>query len=345
MAIGGAISVVILLGAELGLRAAGLGPSAERFRWIAHEQLQSVPAPNQDTWYCKDSASSGERRLPLRINAFGQRGEDYPLEKAAGERRVLAVGDSLTFGQGVRDEESWPAQLRGLLQEPAPAELRWRTINAGVNGWSAWHYQRYVETEAMRFDPDVIVVGLYFGNDMLPPPDLGGPPAWLENALRRTALYDAAARLHRELFSSRAGTRARGASGREAQARIERYIGVRESELRPREQRELWALVALPALERMRDVCERNGVPFVCVLIPTPLLGCQHDSVEVYELLKAAIERASIRVVDTLPVLVELGEKAWLPWDPGHLSVEGNRRLSQLVQPAVNAAADRLSER
>ena len=344
MASGAAVSAVLLLCAEFGLRAAGLGPSPERFRWLAHAQLQSVPAPNQNTWYCKDSATTGERRLPLRINSLGLRGEDFPLAKPAGERRILVVGDSLTFGQGVRDEESWPAQLGGLLGADSTSGLRWRAINAGVNGWSAWHYQRYVETQALQLDPDLVVVGLYFGNDMLPPPDLAGPPAWLENTLRRTALYDAVVRLYRRQLSSPVAPRARQSASDSAQARIERYVGVRESELRPREQRELWSLVALPALESMRDVCERNGIPFLCVLIPTPLLGCKQTSVEAYELLKAAIERSRIAVIDPLPALYELGEKAWLPWDPGHLSVEGNRCLAQVVRPAVSAAASALSE-
>lgn len=341
MATGLCISTLVVLCAEFGLRAAGFGPSPERFRWVAHPLLQAVPAPNQDTWFCKDSTTTGERRLPLHINAFGQRGGDFPLEKSAGERRVLVVGDSLTFGQGVLDDQSWPAQLGAQLRDTTQAEgtaVHWRAINAGVNGWTAWHYQRYVETQAPRFEPDVVVVGLYFGNDMLPPPDLGGPPAWLENALRCTALYDWTTRFYLARLSSRGQAIRRGDPSSNAQAEIERYVGVRESQLLPREQRKLWSLVTLPALESMRAACAQRGATFVCLLIPTPILACGQISSEAYELLKAAVERASITVVDPLPALSALGENAWLPWDPGHLSVAGNACLARTVLAAVLAA-------
>jgi hypothetical protein len=40
---------------------------------------------------------------------------------------ILAVGDSFTFGSGVSDSETWPAQLENLLGT--------RTFNAGVSGY------------------------------------------------------------------------------------------------------------------------------------------------------------------------------------------------------------------
>lgn len=338
LAIGAGVAVLTLLCVELGLRTAGFGPAPDRFRWLAHPLLQAVPAPSQDTWFCKDDPSTGERRLPLHTNAFSQRGPDFPLEKPAGEQRVLVVGDSLTFGQGVLDEQAWPAQLGALLRAAPQAGERWRAINASANGWSPWHYQRYVETQALRFSPDVVVVGLYFGNDMLPPPELGGTPPWLENALRRSALYDWTAHLYRDRLSARARAARDPKHADEAQAEIERYIGVRESALTPREQRKLWALVALPALERMRDLCRERGVAFLCVLIPTPLLANGQASREAYDLLKAGIERSGITVIDPLAELGALRETAWLPWDPGHLSVAGNACLAGVVVPAVRNA-------
>ena len=40
-----------------------------------------------------------------------------PPPKKAGLRRIIAVGDSLTWGLGVRLNEAWPAQLDvGMLE-------------------------------------------------------------------------------------------------------------------------------------------------------------------------------------------------------------------------------------
>jgi len=46
---------------------------------------------------------------------------------ARGQRPILAVGDSFTFGDEVADGESWPAQLERILGRPV--------LNAGVSGY------------------------------------------------------------------------------------------------------------------------------------------------------------------------------------------------------------------
>tara|TARA_R110002072_G_scaffold121342_2_gene255058 strand:+ start:27392 stop:28498 length:1107 start_codon:yes stop_codon:yes gene_type:complete len=48
--------------------------------------------------------------------------------QVVGQRRVLAVGDSFTFGDQVSDADTWPAQLEQLLQRPV--------LNGGVFGYS-----------------------------------------------------------------------------------------------------------------------------------------------------------------------------------------------------------------
>ncbi len=44
---------------------------------------------------------------------------------------IIAVGDSLTAGQGVVEEESWPALIGKKLENDGH---RWQVINAGVSG-------------------------------------------------------------------------------------------------------------------------------------------------------------------------------------------------------------------
>ena len=53
------------------------------------------------------------------INGFGFRGPMPRLPKPDGWARVLAVGDSTTFGLGVDDEGAYPAQLERRLRERA----------------------------------------------------------------------------------------------------------------------------------------------------------------------------------------------------------------------------------
>ncbi|NQU43891.1 hypothetical protein HQ520_11445, partial [bacterium] len=61
--------------------------------------------------------------------------QDRPVmvPKPESLRRVLALGDSFTFGVGVANRETWPAQLEDRLQVPdhSPIEV----VNEGCAGW------------------------------------------------------------------------------------------------------------------------------------------------------------------------------------------------------------------
>src|SRR4051812_12719009 len=94
-----------------------------------------------------------EFRTPLRIDALGTRG----AERAAkpGELRVLALGDSFTFGVGAEEGESWPARLEAsLAASGAPA----RVWNAGAPGYGVPDEVGWYERHGAPIDPQVIVV-------------------------------------------------------------------------------------------------------------------------------------------------------------------------------------------
>lgn len=99
-------------------------------------------------------------RSPYEINRHGLRGPDYPPVKGAGERRVLVLGDSFTFGQGVVDgEKVFPRILERRLNEPrGTGQGRVTVLNGGLPGsltkdWLAlWH------RHADGFDPDVVLI-------------------------------------------------------------------------------------------------------------------------------------------------------------------------------------------
>jgi lysophospholipase L1-like esterase len=102
------------------------------------------------------------------INAQGLRGPVVTAEKPPGEFRLLSVGDSFTFGDGVEDGETFTAQLEPLLNAGTPSEASGgpvvRTINAGVSGANTRHEVAWLKHFAPRLDPDLVLIVFYIND-------------------------------------------------------------------------------------------------------------------------------------------------------------------------------------
>ena len=75
---------------------------------------------------------------------------------------VAVVGDSITFGAGVRDARTMPAQLEGAL---AAAGLPAAVLNAGVPGLGLGEYGDLTRRVLVDHDPALVVLVL-FSNDL-----------------------------------------------------------------------------------------------------------------------------------------------------------------------------------
>lgn len=103
------------------------------------------------------------RAVEAHINRYGLRGPALPREKAPGVFRILALGDSFTFGEGVADHEPFIAQLTDLLNE-SPAGPRFEAINAGVSGYNTRDEVLYLEHRWLGLDPDLILLTFYLND-------------------------------------------------------------------------------------------------------------------------------------------------------------------------------------
>lgn len=332
LAISAASLVLVVGGAELVCRAAGLGPDADYFRWVADPEVGFLPMPNQQTWFGKIDLATGSGLMPIRVNRFGQRGEDYELAKPPGERRVIVLGDSLTMGQGVLDDETYPHRLGELLRERDGQGRTTRVVNAGVNSWTSWNYAQWVNRRLPLFDADQLVVGLFLGNDMvLPAEGAATIPVPLEKALRDSALYHALMQLYREHLWRKVEAGRRDVTLGELDRQLESLRGVRESDLNESDQRLLWRENALPQLARIRDATRAQDVGLVVLLIPTWGLAKSDVGDGIHEFLRQELESQGVSVAVCLDELRLAGREGWLAWDPGHLSELGHRVVAQAL--------------
>lgn len=95
-------------------------------------------------------------------------------ESAATEGLIVALGDSLTAGLGLREEEAWPALLERRLRADG---YPWKVHNAGVSGETSSGARGRIGW-ILRLEPDIVVLETG-GNDGL----RGIPPRVLRENL------------------------------------------------------------------------------------------------------------------------------------------------------------------
>jgi lysophospholipase L1-like esterase len=95
-----------------------------------------------------------------RTNRHGFRGREYAARKPKGVFRVVIVGDSVTMGSGVEEDEAYPALLESALNAGAAGKaVRYEVLNLGVPGAHLEFVVKRLEKLGLRFDPDLIVYG------------------------------------------------------------------------------------------------------------------------------------------------------------------------------------------
>ncbi|MFQ6110796.1 MAG: SGNH/GDSL hydrolase family protein, partial [Nitrospinota bacterium] len=94
----------------------------------------------------------------IRINRHGHRGPDYPVKKSPGVFRILGLGDSLTFGWGVEEDQTFLNVMKErLLKEGYRVEV----LNAAVPAWHSVQSLHYLLKEGIRFQPDLVVMNFF----------------------------------------------------------------------------------------------------------------------------------------------------------------------------------------
>ena len=156
-----AVAVVWFAVFEAGLRIHGGSEAAPAFQQL----FMPDPAtghrlrPGAATRY-----TTAEFSTTIAINAQGVRDDEPIGPKPAGERRIVVLGDSIVFAVQVEARETFCERLEALLNTRGDA-VRYRVINAGVQGYGPAEEVRFYETVAAGFEPDLVLVVAFVAND------------------------------------------------------------------------------------------------------------------------------------------------------------------------------------
>jgi lysophospholipase L1-like esterase len=96
---------------------------------------------------------------PVRVgrNEFGYREKSFSAEKHAGDIRMLALGDSTTFGTGLSWRETYPKQLQALSQKTWPGRDV-LVVNAGGESSCLRDAWEKLDKNCRRVRPEVVVL-------------------------------------------------------------------------------------------------------------------------------------------------------------------------------------------
>jgi acetyltransferase AlgX (SGNH hydrolase-like protein) len=143
-------------------------------RFITPQQLVSdIIEPDPDVDYrlrpnARGRMSSPEYSASIKINSLGFRGEEISVAKSAGVRRILFLGDSFTFGNGLSENETLPYFVGEELSRRHSSTFE--IINGGVYGYCTANELDLFMKYGLPLKPDIVVI-LVMIHDMFDNPD------------------------------------------------------------------------------------------------------------------------------------------------------------------------------
>lgn len=121
------------------------------------------------------NVSAVQAGFPVTINEWGFRGRDYTLAKPAGVRRIAMLGASQTFGFGVGDSAVYSVKLEERLNRDHPfGPGATEVLNFGVVRGSVLDRLSQLESDVLKFDPDVVVITLNWREPVWVAADIAG---------------------------------------------------------------------------------------------------------------------------------------------------------------------------
>jgi len=150
-----ACALLLLVAFEAALRVRGYAPLSELQGNEVWRFLRASDDPRL-AYELIPSARGHAFGTDVSVNALGFRGPEVAVPKPEGARRIVVLGDSITFGNDLDLEATYPRRLEALLaQAGRPAEV----CNLGVTGYDTLQETLTLERIGLRLEPDLVVIG------------------------------------------------------------------------------------------------------------------------------------------------------------------------------------------
>lgn len=220
-------------------------------------------------------------------NSVGWRDVEHSLEKPPGTFRVLGLGDSYLWGQGVKLEDICLNRLgRELNQHLAPTRVE--TINSGMFALNTVQELESLRTKGLRYDPDLVILH-FVPNDV--EADIQSPGVIVDFFTDYTATYQ-----RPDWLSGR--SHAWGWARQRFLRAVKGGAYVRQSVRRFGEENAQWE-ACRQALIDIRDLCREHRTGLLVVIFPFfHELDGDYPFQPIHDAVRSHCEQAGIPVLD-----------------------------------------------
>jgi hypothetical protein len=310
-----AVLVVLVVVLEIVFRLVTGSPVSTKGQRIVHRregEMEYALLPNLDQEY------AGARVV---TNSLGLR--DYrPPHKSEDKEQIIVLGDSFTFGYGVRLEDSYPNILEQLLNDSCDGP-GYEVINAGVPGYDTVDEAEMLKKIMLHYSPKWVIVGLHPGDFMSRQQLQKNPLVRLRETLRyKSAFFAWLQRIYK--------------------TKLIKYIPPPKSTLTvdpetvfhtPRADR------IKQAFQDIRATATADGADMIVLMI-CPLI---HWESYPYKALHTSIaqfcQENSIHFVDPLDAFSEYDTSSlWLAPNDSHYNADANRIAAKVLQRFLESA-------
>jgi len=250
--------------------------------------------------------------VDVRINELGLR--DDPVDLRAETTRILMLGDSVTFGWGVPQDQTVAAGLERLLS--VVAERQVDVINSGVGNYNTAMEVAWFEREGVSLAPDIVLLNLFI-NDAEPTPDYR-PVRWWDSLLySRVILFGGLDTIERTVFG-----------GSDWQSYYRNLY---------QDDAPGWQAMQ-DAVMRLAERCRELGVPLILVDYPELRELDPYPFADVVALYEALARKNDVPFVSLLPAVSdEEPASLWVtPPDPHPNAYAAKRMADYLSRQLIN---------
>jgi len=281
----------------------------------------------------KGSYSQPEFTVRIDTNSQGLRDTEYKEEDDG--FRILALGDSFTFGIGVELGDTYLSLLEKMLNEDT-GERKFQVIKAGIPGYSTYNERIFLENKGLNYRPNLVLIQFWWD-------DLGiDRITYLANTgflttgkITNFANFRLFLNKH---FKSYAFLR------RIATVNFKKSLFSRSQQIEAQNQNDLKNefSVTLKEFRKMQDTCKNKNIDCLFILVPSKeFLPGKNINNESWNKLCDFLDKNGLKgqYIDLLPVLSrarEAGKDPFFRIDP-HLNKIGHELVAREIYRYLKA--------